>query len=284
MTNTAIALLHPGDMGSAIGACAVRRGHKVLCALQGRSGNSRQRAKTAGLLDLDSLEAAVAQAAVVLSVCPPHGALQLARRVAGCGFKGLFVDANAIAPATTRQVAELIAAGGASFLDGGIIGAPPGPGIRSSLYLSGGDTAPVQALFAGTPLAIRAADGPPGAASALKACYAAWNKGATALLANIRALAVREGVEAPLVQEWQHAQPDALKRTEHACSSARKAWRWVGEMDEIATAFREAGLPDGFHLGASEIFRRLENFKDAPVAPSIEAVTGAIISASGPRR
>lgn len=282
--NTTLALLHPGEMGVAVGICALASGARVVWASEGRSDASRERAAGAGFEDLGRLSSALAAADIAISVCPPHGAVALARDVAALRFRGLYIDANAIAPATTRQVAELIAAGGASFLDGGIIGGPPGPGIRSSLYLSGGDTAPVQALFAGTPLAIRAVDGPPGAASALKACYAAWNKGATALLANVRALAVREGVEAPLVQEWQHAQPDALKRTEHACSSARKAWRWVGEMDEIATAFREAGLPDGFHLGASEIFRCLENFKDAPVAPSIEAVTGAIIGASGPRR
>src|ERR1035437_5933624 len=108
MTETTIALLHPGDMGSAIGACAVRRGHKVFCALQGRSEISQKRAKGAGLQDAGSLEAAVAQASVVLSVCPPHGALQLARRVAACGFTGLFVDAKAIATATARMGARII--------------------------------------------------------------------------------------------------------------------------------------------------------------------------------
>ena len=97
MSNVTIALLHPGDMGSAVGGCAVRRGHTVLCALNNRSQASGKRAAAAGMQNAGSEEAAVKQAAVVLSVCPPHGALDLARRVAGFGFRGLFVDANAIA-------------------------------------------------------------------------------------------------------------------------------------------------------------------------------------------
>ena len=99
MSNATIAVLHPGDMGSAIGACAVRGGHKVLCALEGRSSASKNRANAAGMQDSGNEQAAVLASSVVLSVCPPHGALDLARRVAGFGFKGLFVDANAIAPA-----------------------------------------------------------------------------------------------------------------------------------------------------------------------------------------
>ena len=70
-----------------------------------------------------------------MSVCPPHAALDIARQVAG--FGGVYVDANAISPATAREVAGIVEAGGASYVDGGIIGTPPvAPGFIR-LYLSG---------------------------------------------------------------------------------------------------------------------------------------------------
>jgi hypothetical protein len=83
-----------------------------------------------------------------------------------------------------------------------------------------------------------ALDGPVGAASALKVCYAAWNKGATALLAGIRALAEQEGVDAALLAEWKISLPDIPKRSEMVTVSARKAWRWIVEMEEIAARRR----------------------------------------------
>lgn len=110
----------------------------------------------------------------------------------------------------------------------------------------------------------------------LRTCYAAWNKGATALLSNVRALAAHNDIESGLQDQWTTSQPDALKRGEHARNAARKAWRWTGEMDEIAATFRDAGLPDGFHVGAREVFHRLETFKDRADSPSTDEITQAI--------
>ena len=273
---TTLALLHPGEMGTAVGICALAGGAQVAWSSEGRSEQSRQRAHDAGFRTCDSLGELLAIADIAISVCPPHAAVDLATSVVDAGFSGLFVDANATAPATVRRISGLMQAADIGFLDGGIIGPPPAAGLRSTLYLSGGDTSTIDRMFAGTALAVRSIDGPVGAASALKACYAAWNKGATALLANVRALAAHEGVESALLEEWTHAQPDALKRSEHARNSARKAWRWTGEMDEIAATFRDASLPDGFHAGASEVFRRLDDFKDSADPPSIDEITRAI--------
>ena len=276
MTNTKIALLHPGDMGSAIGACAVRRGHKVLCALEGRSETSRERANAAGLLDLGSLDAAVAQAAVVLSVCPPHGALQLARRVAGCGFKGLFVDANAIAPATARMSARIIEDAGGAFVDGGIVGAPPAPGKPGRIYLSGARAAEVVKLFEGSDMNTVDMQGPVGQASAFKACFASWTKGTWALLASIYAVAQAEGVDAALRAQWSQSHPDLVKQLDAPSLNPAKAWRWISEMEEIALTNKSAGLPDGFFLAAADLYRRLEQYKDDPSRPSIEKVSAAL--------
>jgi len=276
VTKKTIALLHPGEMGAAIGACLAKRGLRVVWASAGRGAATRSRAKTAGLEDLASLERALAAAEIVVSVCPPHGALALAREVAGLRFGGIYVDANAISPETARNVGRVVEKSGASFVDGGIIGPPPVEGGRSRMYLSGGPAKDVAALFAGSNMEAIPLEGPAGAASALKACYAGWTKGATALLAAIRTLAEVEGVEAALLAEWKLSQPDLQKRSEAVTAQARKAWRWIGEMEEIAASFEAAGLPGGFHLAAADLYRRLEGFKDGAAPPTLAEVIEAL--------
>lgn len=276
MSIRSIAILHPGEMGAAVGACLVARGQRVVWASAGRGAATRARAKAAGLEDLGTIQHALGAADTVFSICPPHGALALARDVASRGYRGIYVDCNAIAPATARAVGNAVEAAGARFVDGGIVGPPPVAGTRSRLYLCGGLAGEIAALFEGTNLEAIALDAPAGAASALKACYAAWTKGATALLACIRALAAREGVEAALLEEWKRSQPELPKRSEYVATSARKAWRWVGEMEEIAASFEAAGLPGGFHLAAAEVYRSLEGFKDAGEPPSLAEVIAAL--------
>lgn len=263
MTKPTICVLHPGEMGSAVGRAARAGGARVLWSSTGRGEATRRRAAEAGLEDAGPLAAALAAAEIALSVCPPHAALELARSVAAHRFQGLFVDANAVSPETTRRVAAIVAGAGARFVDGGIVGPPPGPGSSARLYLSGEDARRVAELFAGTPLSTVVLDGPVGAASAVKMCYAAWTKGTAALILAVRAAAESEGVEAALAEEWRISQPDLFRQVDRAVAQSRKAWRWVGEMEEIAATFAAAGLPEGFHLAAAEVCRRLEPFKDA---------------------
>lgn len=267
---TTIGILHPGDMGSVVGACAVAAGARVLWASEGRRAGSRERATAAGLEDARTVAAVVAASDVIVSVCPPHAAIEVARDVAGRRFAGLFVDANAVAPGTAREIGAIVEAGGATFVDGGLIGPPPRNAGSTRLYLSGREAKRAAALFESSALeAIAIGDGP-GAASALKMTYAAYTKGSSALLMAIRALAASEGVDDALLAEWRRSQPDLPKRSEAAArDNARKAWRFVGEMEEIAAAFAAAGLPGGFHEAAAEIYARLADYKDAATPPSM---------------
>jgi 3-hydroxyisobutyrate dehydrogenase-like beta-hydroxyacid dehydrogenase len=253
-----IGLLNPGEMGAAVGQCLTGRGLQVLWASDGRSGETADRAKAVGLTDAGTARDVAAQADVILSICPPHAAVDVAWAVHG--FTGVYVDANAIAPGTARQVAELIAAGGGRYVDGGIIGSPPTTPGGSRLYLSGSDAPAVHAvheLFGGTALDARIVPGAPTAASAVKMAYAAWTKGSSALLLDARALARAEGVEDTLLAEWAMSQPRLADQVERSAQAAvTKGWRWVGEMEEIAHTMADAGLPDGFHQAAAEIYRR----------------------------
>jgi 3-hydroxyisobutyrate dehydrogenase-like beta-hydroxyacid dehydrogenase len=270
---TTIGILHPGEMGSAVGAAARIGGARVIWASAGRGPATRKRAESDGLEDVGTLARLARESEIIMSVCPPANARDVARDVAATRFGGTFVDANAVAPVTTRAVGEIIDAGGARFVDSGIVGPPPRKAGETRLFLSGTRAEAVAALFKGTALDPIVLDGPVGAASAMKMAYAAWTKGSQALLLAIRALAAHEGVDGALLAEWARSQPDATGRSERAvAANVRKAWRFVGEMEEIAATFAAAGLPDGFHAAAGEIYRRLAGWKDTATPPSMADV------------
>ena len=245
-----VGLLHPGEMGAAVGAVLREQGHRVVWAAAGRSAETLARAEAAGLADVGS-PAEVGRSDIVLSICPPHAALEVACSVGP--VKGLFVDANAISPATARAVQKVVRDAGGRYVDGGIVGSPPREAGTTRLYLSGEGAAEVRELFAESALEARVVPNP----SALKMAYAAWTKGTAALLLAIRELAEAEGVEDELLAEWDLSQPELRERHARAARSAEaKGWRWVGEMEEIAASFEADGLPGGFHRAAAEVYRR----------------------------
>ena len=281
MSYGTVALLHPGNMGVTIGAAAATSGARVVWVSHQRGEATRKRASQAGLLDVENLEDALRQSDIVLSVCPPHAAVDVAEQVAARKFEGVYVDANAISRATAERIGEIVSRAGASFVDGGIIGSPVKQAGTTRLYLSGGRAPQVAELFSKSMLDARAIGPEPGAASALKVAYAAWTKGTDAMLLAIRAYAAHEGVDDALLEEWRVSQPQLEKRCDRAAAVATpKAWRYVGEMEEIAEAFERAGLPGGFHKAAAELCERLESFKartdPAPtIAEVIETLRGS---------
>jgi len=231
-----IAVLHPGEMGAAV---AMALGEHVIWDPEGRSAATAERARN--LTPGNPLEADV-----ILSICPPHAARDVARSVRA--FTGIYVDANAVSPATSREIRGIVA--GAHFVDGGIIGPPPTAPGSTRLYLSGDRAQDVAALFADTILDARVVSD----AGALKMAYAAWTKGSAALIIAAHRLAEALGVEAELDDEWR----DATLTERHAAAlraAEEKGWRWVGEMEEIADTFDAAGAPDGFHRAAAEVYR-----------------------------
>ena len=253
---TVVGLLHPGAMGAALGAQLRETGHDVVWASEGRSPETARRAADAGLRDVGTIEGLAGTSDLVLSVCPPHAARDVAAQVAG--RVALFVDANAVSPATARDVAAAIGGAGGRAIDGGLIGPPPGGDTSVSLLLSGAGAEDVARLFDGTRVRVRVVGTEIGAASATKMAYAGWTKGSAALLLAVRSFARAEGVEEALLAEWARSQPDLPKRSEEAvAANARKAWRFVGEMEEIAASLTADGLPGGFHEAAAELYERL---------------------------
>ena len=239
-----VALLHPGRMGAAIGEALQSNGHEVLWASEGRSDETRARA--VAFRDLGTVAALLGEAELVLAVCPPHAALDVAQTCAG--FDGTYLDANAVSPMRAAQIAALQP----RYVDGGIVGPPPRAPGDTRLYLSGDGAESVASLFAGSVVDARVVPD----ASALKMAYAAWSKGTAALLLALRDVSRHFGVADALAAEWRLSQPELFDRLARAeRSAASKGWRWAGEMEEIADTFEAAGSPAGFHRAAAEVYR-----------------------------
>ena len=247
-----LAVLHPGAMGAAVAACLVGRGHEVGWLRTGRREATLRRAAQAGLTPFDDLAELLARSDIVFSICPPHGALEVARALAG--FRGIVVDANAISPQTAELIDHTVTGSGARYVDGGIIGPPPITAGTTRLYVAG-DDGEVADLFAGSALDVVRLTGAPPAASALKMTYAAWTKTTAALLVSMRRTAAAYGVDDDLVREWAISQP----HLEEASLRARqqnheKGWRWAYELAEVGKTFAAVGQPEGFGAAASELF------------------------------
>jgi 3-hydroxyisobutyrate dehydrogenase-like beta-hydroxyacid dehydrogenase len=178
------------------------------------------------------------------------------------GFKGLYVDANAISPQRSIKIGRLMEAAGIDFVDGGIIGGPAWNPNATWLYLSGTHANDIAASFSKGPLETKLLGGEIGKASALKMCYAAYSKGTTALLASILATAESLDVREDLYEQWNMDNAGfADQVNQRVTRVASKAWRFEGEMHEIAATFREAGLPGGFHEASAEVYHRLAGLK-----------------------
>ena len=234
-----VGLLHPGQMGAAVGS-AVHG--DVLWASDGRSDATGLRAGAAGFTDVDSVDELVRSCDVIISICPPAAAEEVARDVFDAGFERLFVEANAISPARMRRIAEL----GPRVVDGSIIAAS---GIN--LYLAGDGADRVAALFPEGDVKPIVLPGKVGAASALKMAFGGWNKIGIALTWQARAIARAYGVESWLDAEG--VSPDRLERV------VDRAWRWAPEMDEIAEACEGLGLPAGIPRAAADFYRGVED-------------------------
>ena len=266
---TQVGLIGTGDMGHVVGAVLREHGATVRTSLEGRSKRSRDLAAGAGIDDAGSLDALVATSNVLISIVPPAAAAEVAEQVgrAATGSSRarpdglaapLYVDANAVAPTTAASIGEVVRAAGCHFVDASIIGPPPRQPGSTRFYASADDGNALAAFetFGDHGLDIRRIDGGDGAASALKMSYAASTKGYAALCTELLLAARAEGVLDVLLDELALSQPDRLAAMERSVPALPvKARRWVGEMEEIATAFADAGLTPRIFNGAADMFR-----------------------------
>lgn len=262
MTQKSLGILHPGLMGISLANALVVAGHQACWASENRSPQSVERATQYKLTDHKTLAALGTNCEVIFSVCPPSEALTVARQTIDTGFNGTYVDCNAVSPETSRAVASAVNTAGADYVDGGIIGPPAWEAGSTRLYLSGKNAPAVAALFTGSFFDTIELGDTTDAASTMKMAYAAWTKGSAALLLSVYALAEHHGLGESLIEEWNLSLPgleDKLHRL--AKLNAPKAWRFVGEMEQIADTLAEAKQHSGAFDSAASVYNAMSSFK-----------------------
>jgi 3-hydroxyisobutyrate dehydrogenase-like beta-hydroxyacid dehydrogenase len=259
MTPPTVAIVAPGNMGAAVGGRLVEHGVTVLTTLAGRSAASAARARAAGMTAVEP--GRLAEAELVLSILPPGEAVGVAEQIMGWiaaaagRQKPVFVDCNAVSPETVGRIGALVSGAGVRFIDAAIIGLPPKAGERGPRIYASGPVADLVGKLSQYGLDVRVLEGPLGAASALKMCYAGINKGIAALAAAMILAAERSGATQALYQEMSESLPELLKTLRRQMPEMLpKAYRWVAEMEEIAAFTGETGAARAVFWGFAELF------------------------------
>jgi putative dehydrogenase len=265
-----VAIVAPGEMGAAVAARLGERGVKVITSLAGRSAASVARAERAGMIAVAGDDALVGDADFLLSIVPPGEAVVLAQRLGPAltraARKPVYVDCNAVSPATAAEIGDVLAPTGCPYVDAGIIGPPPQPNATATrIYVSGQAAREVARLSEfGVPFPLL--DGPVGAASALKMSYAGITKGLTAVAVAMALGATRAGSADALHKELALSQPQLLAwLTRQVPRMYPKTYRWVAEMEEIGH-FLGDGTPAGDMF--ADVARLYRDIADVARAPS----------------
>lgn len=260
-----IGILHPGEMGAAVAAQARRKGARVLWCPSGRSQATRDRARRAGLEPVDDLGQLLETAEIVLSICPPSAAQQVATQAASLNYRGLYVEANATSPERFRRIAERLTEGGAQVLDAAIFGPRPrGSATAAAMYLAGRaiDIETVAMAFAGTAVEPVALGEHVGAASALQMAFTSYQRTSRVLAAVAHAIAARHGVTEELMLEATQAPGSPLAEPAQLVSVAARAWRWTPELHEVADTLEADELPTDLALATANLLFRWHDDKD----------------------
>jgi putative dehydrogenase len=264
MTKPTIAVIAQGTMGAGVGGRLAQRGANVLTSLAGRSKASAERAAKAGMRD--ATDAEIVGADIVLSILPPSDALGLAERLAptltAAKRKPLYIDCNAVSSEMVIRIGKLIAATGTPFADGGIIGGPPRDGYDGpSIYIAAAPPGLLEVL-ARHGLSIKPLDGPIGAASALKMSYASISKGLTGIASASIIAAAKYGASDALYAELASSQKGILPVIARSVPEMYpKAYRFVGEMEEIADHFgRESSAQ--LYRGMARLYQEIADDLD----------------------
>ncbi len=260
-----VAVLSPGDMGSAVGAALKSNGLRVITALVGRSERTKELAESSGIEDVGTLGDVVREADLVLSILVPDQSEALAADVAAeiskAGKPVAFADCNAVSPETGKRMAAVIDSAGGRFIDAGIIGSPPRGGTPPRFYASGPHEAVLGELD-GRGITVPLMGGEVGRASAIKMCFAAVSKGTLAMYAAALTAAQSLGTYEDFIAEMESSSAETLEAMRRVSTVSDRAFRWIGEMQEIADTFEAAGVTPKLHEGSRDIFQMIT---DSPI-------------------
>lgn len=243
-----IGLLHPGNMGAAVGARLVKAGHTVLWCPQDRSVATQDRADAAGLTPADDLGSLLDRADVVFAICPSAAAIELAESVSEYRYTGCYVDANAVSPGQMQHIAGMLTETGATVVDAAISGPPPRDTPTAKFFLAGPEAARSRCgqLLVAAGLESTELGENPWLASALKMALISYLRPARMLAAIAQGLADHHAVTEALTAEARRVGANMLAERDALPGVAARAWRWVPEAAEVGISLEEAGLPSDY--------------------------------------
>ena len=257
-----VAIISPGNMGSGVGKFLVEGGFEVMAPLNDRSDFTRSRAESLGINNSGSIENAVEDADIILSILDPGKAIRVAKSAASAiqhlGHTRIYADCNATSPSTAIKISEIIEAAGGVFVDVGIIGGTPTRKDHFPTFFSSGPQASVLDVLDGHGIRMKNLGPEVGRGSAIKICNGAWNKGAFALYTAVMLAAEKYGFARVLRERLPNSQAGTVEKIDAAVSRLPSlSERYIGEMEQVAETYAGIGIPAEFHKGAAEIFRML---------------------------
>ena len=278
LENKNIGFLHPGDMGVFLAHSVQNSGYEALWFSEQRSQSTRQRAEQQAMVEVSSLVELCEQSSVIISICPPHAASDVAHQVLQQPFSGIFVEANAISPELSKKLSAAFAKKGVSYVDAAVFGGTNLTSKNTQIFLSGPKADHIASCFSSGPVIPKVISDEIGKASATKMCHSMYSKGIRAMLHTVVSAAEHYDVRDNLEHLWAKDNVNFSENTyKNMQRTSKKAWRFSGEMDEISSTFHSLGLPDGFSQAASEVYRRLAKFKEYDQEPDIEEIINALI-------
>lgn len=259
-----IGLIGLGEMGSEIGRHLVMNDLEVISVYEGRSEISKKRASKYKIRDAGSIEQFCKISDLVISIIPPDKAVETANLYTSYKNKDgqIYCDLNAISTITAKKIKLLLDEKKIDYVDGAIMGGPPTENYSPRIYLSGKLSEKFNFLN-GKGIELMVLKGSDFKASATKMVYASITKGSKALVAGALIAAKKNNVYDELMEELKYSEEYfSLVAKNQIPSIKHKAYRWVGEMNEISLTYKESGLTGGFHSEAENVYELIKNLPE----------------------
>ena len=259
-----IGLIGLGEMGSEIGRYLVMNDLEVISVYEGRSEISKKRASKYKIRDAGSIEQFCKISDLVISIIPPDKAIETANLYTSYKNKDgqIYCDLNAISTITAKKIKLLLDEKKIDYVDGAIMGGPPTENYSPRIYLSGKLSEKLNFLN-GKGIELMVLKGSDFKASATKMVYASITKGSKALVAGALIAAKKNNVFDELIEELKYSEEYfSLVAKNQIPSIKHKAYRWVGEMNEISLTYKESGLTGGFHSEAENVYELIKNLPE----------------------
>ena len=259
-----IGLIGLGEMGSEIGRHLVMNDLEVISVYEERSEISKKRASKYKIRDAGSIEQFCKISDLVISIIPPDKAIETANLYTSYKNKDgqIYCDLNAISTITAKKIKLLLDEKKIDYVDGAIMGGPPTENYSPRIYLSGKLSEKLNFLN-GKGIELMVLKGSDFKASATKMVYASITKGSKALVAGALIAAKKNNVYDELMEELKYSEEYfSLVAKNQIPSIKHKAYRWVGEMNEISLTYKESGLTGGFHSEAENVYELIKNLPE----------------------